>query len=147
MTRFVAGVGSALLLVTAGFFIWTGSAGEEADPVPPPPAGQAPAGGEGAPARPPAADARSKERRRFDRADRDKNGRIDLEELFQPRRRAFARLDTDRDGRLSFEEWAVRTVTKFGEADADRDRALDRTEFAATAPRRRAPARQKACAC
>lgn len=147
MLRFFAGAGSALLLVGAGFFIWTGIAGEEADPVPPAPVGRAPASGEGAPAPPPVADARSKEQRRFDRADRDKNGRISLEELFQPRRRAFARLDTDRDGRLSFEEWAVRTVTKFGEADADRDRALDRPEFAATAPRRRAPARRANCRC
>ncbi|HKR24568.1 MAG TPA: histidine kinase, partial [Allosphingosinicella sp.] len=66
---------------------------------------------------------------------------------FQPRRRAFQRLDRDGNGALSFEEWAVRTVAKFGEADANRDRALDRTEFAATAPRRRAPARAKGCAC
>ena len=139
MLRFFAGAGSAMLLLAAGFFIWTGIAGEETSPVPPPPAGPGPASGEGAPEPPPAADARSKEQRRFDRADRDKNGRIGLDELFQPRRRAFARLDTDHDGRLSFEEWAVRTATKFGEADANRDRALDRTEFAATAPRRRAP--------
>ena len=147
MLRFFAGVGSALLLAAAGFFIWTGTAGQGMDPVPPPPADPVAASGEGAPARPPAADARGKEQRRFDRADRDKNGRVSLDELFQPRRRAFARLDADGNGALSFEEWAVRTVSKFGEADANRDRALDRTEFAATAPRRRAPARRANCRC
>jgi hypothetical protein len=60
------------------------------------------------------ADARTKEQRRFDRADKDKNGRVTLAEMHQPRRRAFARLDTNGDGRLSFEEWAVRTSTRFG---------------------------------
>lgn len=149
MLRFVAGAGSALLLAAAGFFVWTGLARQDADPVPPAPAtaGAMPSSGEGAPARPPAADPRSKEQRRFDRVDRDKNGRISLDELTNPRRRAFQRLDSNGDGALSFGEWAVRTVAKFGEADSNRDRALDRAEFAATAPRRRAPARAKACAC
>jgi hypothetical protein len=147
MLRFFAGVGSALLLVTAGFFFWTGIAQDEEDPVPEAPA--VPAGPivAGRPATPPAADARNKEQRRFDRADRDNDGRITLEELFYPRRRAFQRLDTNHDGRLAFEEWAVRTSTKFGEADANRNRALSRGEFATTAPRPRPAARQKGCAC
>jgi len=147
MLRFFAGVGSALLLVAAGFFFWTGMAQDEGDPVPAPPA--APAGpiAAGPPARPPSADARTKEQRRFDRADRDNDGRVTLEELTFPRRKAYDRLDRDRDGRLSFEEWAVRTYEKFAGADANRDRALNRDEYATTAPRRRTPARQKNCAC
>ena len=147
MLRFFAGVGSVLLLMAAGFFIWSGMARQEADPVPAPPAAAAGPAAAGRPERPPAADARTKEQRRFDRADRDKDGRVTLDELYYPRRRAFARLDTNGDGRLSFEEWGLRTATKFGEADANRDRALNRGEFATTAPRRRTPARAKGCAC
>ena len=147
MLRFFAGVGSALLLVLAGFFIWQGIAQDEDDPIPDAPEGEAVAEAPGAPPRPPSADERTKEQRRFDRADRDNDGRIALEELHYPRRRPFQRLDTNRDGRLSFEEWAVRTSTKFGEADRNRDRVLTREEYATTAPRRRTPARQKGCAC
>lgn len=147
MLRFFAGVGSALLLMLTGFFVWKGIAQGEEDPIPNPPAAVAAASGPRAPPRPPAADERTKAQRRFDRADQDKNGRITLEELYQPRRRAFQRLDTNGDGRLAFEEWAVRTQTKFGEADANRDRALDRAEYAATAPRPRPQPRTKGCAC
>lgn len=147
MVRFAAAIGSGLLLMAAGFFVWKGVARQD-DPLPRPGAAEpVTASSPQAPARPPAAEARDKEQRRFDRADRDSDGRITLEELYHPRRRAFQRLDTDGDGRLAFEEWAVRTATKFGEADADRDRALDRREFQATAPRRRTPPRQKGCDC
>jgi len=148
MLRFLAGAGSAMLLIVAGFFIWTGLAQDEGDPIPAAPAESAEAPtASGRPARPPSADERTKEQRRFDRADRDNDGRITLEELLYPRRRPFQRLDSNGDGRLSFEEWAVRTRTKFGDADRDRDRILSRGEYAATAPRPRAPARQKGCNC
>jgi hypothetical protein len=148
MLRFLAGAGSALLLTAAGFFIWTGLAQDERDPVPDAPAAAAAEPGAPArPARPPSADERTKEQRRFARADRDDDGRITLAEMLYPRQRPFQRLDTNGDGRLSFEEWAVRTRTKFGEADRNRDQILDRTEYAATAPRPRPPSRQKACAC
>ena len=148
MLRYFAGVGSALLLVAAGFFIWQGIAQDDEPAIPDaPPAANADASEPAAPPTPPAADERTREQRRFDRADRDDDGRITLVELFHPRRAAFGRLDTNRDGRLSFEEWAVRTSTKFGEADANRDRALSREEFATTAPRRRAPARRQNCDC
>ncbi len=152
MLRFAAGAGAALLLVLGGFFIWQGAAQRDstmpAAPVAAELPDEAPLEEEGAgPARPPSADARTKEQRRFDRADKDKNGRIALEELYMPRRRAFARLDKNGDGRLAFEEWAVRTSTRFGEADRNRDRSLTREEYATTAPRRRAPARTKNCAC
>ncbi|MBX3561889.1 MAG: histidine kinase [Sphingomonas sp.] len=147
MLRFLCGASAALLLVLAGFFAWKGMARREVSPLPPPPAAVETPGDETAPPPPPAADARTKEQRRFDRADRDKDGRITLNELYEPRRKAFARLDTNGDGRLSFEEWAVRTREKFQGADANRDGALNRTEYATTAPRARPPARQKGCAC
>jgi hypothetical protein len=153
MLKFAAGAGAALLLVLSGFFIWQSVA--QRDPGLTVPdyftseiAVQDEEGGDEGPAVPPAADARTKEQRRFDRADKDKNGAIALEELYMPRRRAFARLDRNGDGRLAFEEWAVRTSTRFAEADRNRDRQLTREEYATTAPRRRAPSRNKAnCAC
>jgi len=159
MLRFAAGAGSALLLMLGGFFIWQSAAQGDSSiaipafEAPEFAAGEEEEGGgsvaeEARPAVPPSADVRTKEQRRFDRADKDKNGAIALEELFQPRRKAFARLDKNGDGRLSFEEWAVRTSKKFAEADRDRNGALTRAEFAATAPRRRAPSRTKAgCSC
>jgi len=148
MLRFFAGVGSALLLVATGFFVWQGVARQDENALPPPPAeeGSAPRDS-GAPRTPPSADERTKEQRRFDRADRDNDGRITMEELLYPRRRPFQRLDGNGDGRLSFEEWAVRTREKFAGADADRSGALSRAEYATTAPRRRNPSRQKNCRC
>ena len=149
VVRFSAGAASALLLAAAGIFIWTSRAERESATVPDaPPAETAEAGVEaGTPATPPSADERTREQRRFDRADRDNDGRITLAELTYPRQRAFARLDINHDGRLSFEEWAVRTLTKFSGADANHDAALDRTEFATTAVRRRPQTRQARCNC
>ena len=148
MLRFIAGVGSALLLVLAGFFVWQGLAQEENAAVPePPPAEPGAAVEAGPPPRPPSADERTKEQRRFDRADRDNDGRITMEELLYPRRRPFQRLDKNGDGRLSFDEWAVRTREKFAGADANRDSALSRTEYATTAPRPRARPKQQNCRC
>jgi hypothetical protein len=147
--RFSAGAASALLLAAAGFFIWTGRAQQEDRPVAGAPAAQSAQAGvdSGSPALPPSADERTREQRRFDRADRDNDGRITLAELTYARQRAFVRLDTNHDGRLSFEEWAVRTLQKFATADANHDAALDRPEFATTAPHRRPAARQARCNC
>ena len=147
--RFSAGAASALLLAAAGLFIWTSRAQQQSGPVPPAPAVETADAGidSGTPATPPSADDRTREQRRFDRADRDNDGRITLVELTYPRQRAFARLDTNHDGRLSFEEWAVRTLTKFSTADANHDAALSREEFATTAPHRRPAARQARCNC
>jgi hypothetical protein len=149
MWRFFAGLGSALLLVTAGFFIWKGTAqSESGNAVPDAPADSGGAASTpGRPRVPPSADERTREQRRFDRADRDNDGRVTLAELTYGRRRNFDRLDTDHNGQLSFEEWAARTVRTFTTADGDRDGALNRAEFAATAPRRRATARRQNCDC
>jgi hypothetical protein len=154
MLRFAAGAGSALLLMLGGFFIWQSWAQRDAAlPATSFVASEAQeqeGGGEEdeeGPAAPPSADSRTKEQKRFDRADKDKNGIIALEEMYQPRRKAFGKLDKNGDGRLSFEEWAVRTSTRFGEADRNRDGKLSREEFASTAPRRRAPARKPNCSC
>jgi len=148
MLRKLAGVGALLLLGVAGFFIWRGMARGEAAAIPQAPAQEVAAPqASGRPATPPSADERSREQRRFDRTDRDNDGRITLAELTYPRQRAFQRLDANHDGRLSFEEWAARTLQKFAGADGEQSQALNRTEFAAPAPRRRTPARQARCNC
>lgn len=151
MMRFLAGAAAMLLLMTAGFFVWQGLAQREPSPIPPAPEAvadpllpMAEPELRRRPATPPAADSRTREQRRFGRADKNDDGRITLAELYEPRRRAFAKLDKNGDGRLGFEEWAVRTSTKFGEADRNRDGALTPVEYATTAPRRRA---QPRCAC
>ncbi len=144
MLRFLTGAGAATLLLLAGFFIWKAVAGNET-PVPAAPAAVA---GEAdaplVPGQPPSADARTREQRRFDRADRDNNGNVTLEEMTYQRRRNFQRLDADHNGQLSFEEWASATLRKFAQADANNDRALNRAEFATTAPR---PRRTAAARC
>src|SRR5688572_23144444 len=144
MLRFVAGVGSALLLVAASFFIWKSQA-ESDDPVPSAPPTVASSAGPAEVAQPPEATEKSKEEKRFARADKDEDGRITLEELYQPRRKAFAKLDANGDGRLGFEEWAVSTGEKFAKADADRSGWLGPAEYATTRPK--AKARPKRCAC
>ena len=145
MLRFLVGAGSATLLLLAGFFIWKGIAQRSDNPVPAAPVETASAADIPAtPGQPPAADARTREQRRFDRADRDNNGSVTLEEMTWQRHRNFQRLDANHDNQLSFEEWAASTLRKFAEADANHDRALNRGEFATTAPR---PRRTAAARC
>ena len=144
MLRYVAGVVSALLLVAASFFIWKSQA-ESDRPVPPAPQAASESGSDAAPADPPEASEKTREEKRFGRSDKDKDGRITLEELYQPRRKAFAKLDTNSDGRLGFEEWAVSTTGKFTGADADHSGWLSPREFETTKPKTKA--RPKHCAC
>ena len=145
MLRFLAGVASALLLVAAGFFLWKSHAeSEEVIPAAPPTAGViAPLKSEPVPT-PPAASAKTKEEKRFARADRDDDGRITRAELLQPREKAFAKLDKNGNGTLSFEEWAVTTITKFDGADRDRSGWLTPGEYEVTKPK---PPKKKACRC
>ena len=145
MARFFAGVVSCFLLVTGAFLLWQGRAQEPVSPEAPPPrlAAAAPMSLSPIP-NAPSADPKSKEEKRFARADKDENGRITLAELVEPRRKAYAKLDVNQDGKLSFEEWAVRTIDKFEDADADRNKALTAAEFATTAPKRKS---KPACSC
>ena len=147
MLRFFAGVVSTLLLVAAGFFVWQGQAEQKAlvPPAPPPraeaasllqPQAKLPM--------PPAASEKTKEEKRFARADKDDDGKITKLELLEPRRKAFAKLDKNGNGSLSFEEWAVKTLDKFSGADADGSGTLTPAEYQTTAPK---PRRKPACSC
>ena len=151
MLRFVVGAASILLFVLAGFFLLK-SRREGEDLIPRAP-GAVVAAAPLAPTvepkesrTPPAATEKSKEEKRFGRADKDKDGRITLAELYQPRRKAFAKLDTDGSGQLSFEEWAATTSEKFAKADSDRSGWLLPAEFETTKPKPKARPKA-ACAC
>jgi len=147
MARVLAGVSAFFLLLTGGLLIWQGRAEEPTIPPAPSPRLAAAPGPMTLSAIPaaPEADPKSKEQKRFERADKDDNGRITLAELVEPRRKAFAKLDLNHDGKLSFEEWAIRTIEKFDGADADKSKWLTPAEYATTAPK---PARKKpACSC
>jgi hypothetical protein len=146
MGRFLAGVASSLLLVTGAILIWQGRAEGPALPAAPNPrvaANNLPINLARIPDAP-SADPKSKEQKRFARADKDEDGRITLAELVEPRRKAYAKLDLDQDGKLSFEEWAVKTIDKFKEADADKSKALTPAEYATTAPKVKP---KPACSC
>ena len=145
MPRFFAGVASCFLLLTGAFLLWQGRAQQPNLATAPTPrlAAQIPMTLSPIP-NAPAADPKSKEEKRFARADKDENGRITLAELVEPRRKAYAKLDANADGKLSFEEWAVRTIDKFEGADDDKSKWLTPAEYATTAPKRKP---KPACRC
>ena len=149
MGRFLAGIAACLLLVTGGILIWQSKAAGPSLPQAPlarfAAVTQTSSGMRLAPIPgAPSADPVTKEEKRFGRADKNRDGRVTLAELIEPRRKPFAKLDLDHDGKLSFEEWAVKTIGKFNDADADRSKTLTTTEFATTAPKVKAKA---ACSC
>lgn len=145
MWRYFMGAAAALALGIAGMFLFQSSASQEiALPSPPRLApADTRAGGAPLPDRIAEATPKTREERRFDRYDKDRDDRVTREEYLASRRKAYARLDTDGDGRLSFDEWAAKTTAKFAGADRDRSSILDRAEFATTAVKRK-PARRAA---
>ena len=147
MWRYFVGAGAVLLLGVAGMFLFRGTAAQKPllPPVPAAAAADAPED-EALPDEAPKASAKTREEKRFNRYDKDRNEAISADEYLMPRRKAFAKLDANGDGRLAFEEWAARTTGKFGEADKDKSGTLTRAEFLATAPKRKPGARPK-CAC
>jgi hypothetical protein len=144
MNRILLGALAALLFVAAGVFWWQGRAATERG-APPPEAAFANAsrtaelpsadgrGMRGAP--PPEAEEVTREQRRFDRFDRNRDSFISRNEMMSSRTAAFRALDTDGNNLLSFEEWAVHTSRRFHAADKDGDQRLTRGEFAATRPK------------
>lgn len=144
MTRWIAGIAAGLLIVTGTILAFRGGAEEPAIPPAPQPRLAAAVPLSPIPSAP-EADPKSKEEKRFARADKNEDGKISLAELVEPRRKAFAKLDVNSDGKLSFEEWAVRTIDKFEGADADDNRMLTPAEYAATAPKPRP--KKPGCSC
>lgn len=139
MGRFIAGVISTLLFVSAGIFIWRGQV-ENVSAIPAPPVSVdvspmtlADVSG------PPTATEKTREQKRFSRYDKDKNGAVAREEYLIARRKAFAKFDVNGDGRLVFEEYAIKTTTKFAKADSDRSGQLTPAEFLATRIVRKLP--------
>ena len=118
MFRYILMGAGGLLLVAAGFFFWISRTGQESlIPAVAKAATANAAAGEpeeeesADPGAPPPPDERSREQKRFDRADKDRNGRITKAELLEPRRKPFARLDTEvnwRDARHAFATPCVR---------------------------------------
>ena len=146
MKRFLGGAVAALLLASAGLWLWQGRAENEIPVVPPPPAlaeglpeaaTNAPAFGD-APPIPPEAPKTSREEQRFNRYDRNRDEIISRLEMMGSRTKAFKSLDKDGNNLLSFEEWAAATAERFAGADVNRDKLLTRKEFASTRPKKAA---------
>lgn len=146
MSRTVLGAVGALLLAAAGLFWWQGHAAVESAAPPPPTQAEIPnesdleaiptedgLGVMGADL--PQVDEDTREERRFNRLDRNRDNLISRSEVLQPRVAAFRKLDKDGNNLLSFEEWAVATSNRFKGADANGDASLTRGEFKATKPK------------
>ena len=144
MARFLAGAAACFLLLTGAFLIWQSHAQQGPGLPLAPPARAADSSTRSAPLKAPEASPKSREEKRFSRADKDKNGKIESEELLGARRKAFAKLDTNGNGMLNFDEWAVKTIDKFKGADRDRSGWLTPVEYATTAP---PPPKHKSCSC
>lgn len=152
MGRFLAGSIAALLLVAAGLVWWQARDGGNRAPLhaqalPPskgpdlPGEGDARAVGQA----PPEATERTREEKRFDRYDRNRDNVITRNEMMASRANEFRKLDKDGNNLLSFEEWAVKTSDRFATADLNKDGKVTRAEFAATAPKTK-PGPSCACA-
>ncbi|MGH6652163.1 MAG: hypothetical protein ACREB7_13650 [Sphingopyxis sp.] len=147
VSRFLIGGIASALLLTGGVFLWKGYtqiAAEEVIPDAPPDPGPIPVAAVGAPKRGaappelPAARDASREERRFNRYDRDRNESVSRIEMMSTRTAAFRKLDKDGNNLLTFEEWAAATGERFAGADKDKSGGLSRAEFATTAPKRAA---------
>ncbi|MCP3735359.1 EF-hand domain-containing protein [Sphingomonas sp. RP10(2022)] len=143
MWRYWAGGGAILATAGAGWMLLHGGEARSVPILPAQP--QAVASGEALSADPqvPEATAATREEKRFNRYDKDRDGKVTRDEYLAARRKAFAKLDTNGDGRLDFDEWAIRATTKFATADRDKSGAMNATEFATTAVKRKAPSRAK----
>lgn len=144
MRRFLAGALASFLMLTGAFLLWQGRAADGPKLPPAPEKSPGPAMVFQRPVSAPEATSKSREEKRFDRADKNKDGKVVLAELLQPRQKDYAKLDANRDGKLSFEEWAHTTIGKFNGADADRNGLLTRAEYASTAPKTKPKPR---CSC
>ncbi|MEY4160036.1 MAG: hypothetical protein RLZZ136_657 [Pseudomonadota bacterium] len=151
MNRTLLGAFASLLLVSAGLFWWQGRAATDQGNDPPQLANplveqilptESGAGLRGV--APPEVSEATREQRRFDRLDRNRDSKITRTEALMPRVAMFRKLDVDGNNLLSFEEWSVVTTIRFKGADANGDGTLNRAEFATTKPKRKM---QPQCKC
>jgi hypothetical protein len=144
MARYFAWATAAFLMLTGAFLLWQGKAQNASLPPAPKPRVATPFSVVPPTLEAPASTPKTREQKRFGRADKDDDGRITSAELFDPRRKAFAKLDLNGNGTLSFEEWAAKSLTKFASADKDRSGWLSPVEYATTAP---PPPKTPRCSC
>lgn len=142
-SKYLIGGIIAILALSAGLFIWQSNANPPLaipnEPLPEPalidrlPQANvdAPQVGD-APPTPPSASKLSREERRFNRYDLDRNDQISRIEMMSSRTKAFKKLDVDGNNLLTFEEWAISTSDRFAKADANADMLLTRNEFKST---------------
>ncbi len=144
MWRWLTGIGAIVAVMAAGILLWGRSTPSEA--VIPALSTNAAIGRDGDGALPdsvPEATPRTREQKRFDRYDKDRDAKITRDEYLLARRKAYAKLDANHDGTLSFDEWAIKATTKFAAADHDRSGAMSAAEFATTAVKRKPASRLK----
>jgi len=134
MWRYWVGALAALVLAVGGVSYWRSAAAAKHQ-LPDAPQAAATSGESSdvdTPPQPPAADDKTREQKRFSRADHDKNGVVSRDEFLMARHRNFAKLDVNNDGKLSFDEYAAKAEDKFAHADADHSGGLNASEFATT---------------
>jgi hypothetical protein len=144
MARFLAGAAACFLLLTGAFLLWQSHAQQGPSLPAAPHARSATPSMTRASLQAPEASPANREERRFSRADKNKDGKIESEEIFASRRKAFAKLDVNGNGSLSFEEWAAKSIEKFQGADKDHTGWLTEAEYATTAP---PPPKHPKCSC
>lgn len=146
MARFLAGALACFLLMTGAFLIWQGRAarGPRMAAAAASQSGGSIFSGSDQPLSAPEASQKTREERRFSRADHNKDGKIEAEEYLAGRRRYFDKLDVNHDGKLTFEEYAAKGIAKFQTADQGHKGWLTPAEFATTA----APqSKHRSCSC
>ena len=147
MWRYLAGGTATLAVVGAGWLL--AASGARPDRVLPsqPRAQQTGTTTDPLPDAAPAATERTREQKRFDRYDKDRDASVTREEYLVARRKAYAKLDANGDGQLTFDEWAIKATTKFASADADSSGAMTPKEFATTGVKRKPQSRPSRTVC
>ncbi|MES2095430.1 MAG: EF-hand domain-containing protein [Pseudomonadota bacterium] len=143
MWRYLAGAGAGVLLVVAGMTLQAMRPGPRTALAAMPAAAAATDGPDNGAVGVPEATAKTREEKRFNRYDKDRNGAITRDEYLASRKKAYAKLDVDGNGTLSFDEWATKAEAKFALADKDKSGAMNAVEFATTAVKRKEPVRAK----
>lgn len=149
MWRYLAGAAAAFVLMTGVFLIWQSRAARSGggNKVAAAEQSSGPSffgGDNGRPLRAPEASAKTREEKRFSRYDKNKDGKVEVDEYLAARRKNFDKLDVNHDGRLSFEEYAAKAIEKFNGAGG-RKGWLSEAEFATTAAVRKASSRRCSC--